>query len=184
MDMRLNYIVGYCPEVAIWKMLADISRVAQEKRCALSPSSIIVDGNAFLLANDASASPEFQAPEHTDNSTLTEAQMVWTLGSIAYYMSSGHIIFGGKGGAYQREHPSVALPVLQKAHLALTPVLQRCLCADPSTRITLKDLERMATQNVKACECRERESAPSSIREEDKSYGLSDNWPENMEETV
>lgn len=155
--IELRNIAGFCPEEAIWKMVVDIcvqiEKDATTASVVLSPTSIVVDGETFLLEDENSGTEGFLAPEHVETQKQSEAGTVWAIGAAIYYASSGRLLFGGKGGQYQTQHPSVALPSLQKSHESLTSVMQQCLCTNPADRITLKELETMASQGLAKCRC-------------------------------
>ena len=181
--MKISSIAGFCPEEAIWKFLADLSRQLQSRPCRLSPEGVVVDGDHFLpLFDDGLSLPAFDAPDWHDGQPVTEAQAVWTLGALAVYLSTGHVLFGGRGGIYQRDHAGVPVPALPKAHRSLTPVVWRCLCADPSERITLKELETVAVEGLAACSRRPRQKVvrPSAVKS--FSEPSADGWPEAMDD--
>jgi hypothetical protein len=142
--MTIHDVAGYCHETALWKLLADVSAALlvqpAENPLLVTPSRVVVEGDTFLwdVAADGAVAPEFLPPEGGGRGD--EAALVWSLGAVACYASSGHVLFGGRGGAYQRSHPQVELPVLRKDHAALTPLVRRCLCYNPSQRISLSTL--------------------------------------------
>lgn len=175
-------IAGLCPEEAIWKMLVDLSVLSKDKEINLSPISIIVDGQSFLPADNANIWKEFQAPESEDGEKTTEQQMVWVLGALAYYMSSGHFVFGGHGGPYQKMHPDVPLPVLQKRHRALSDIVQRCLCARPDERPDLNELQKWTVKGLEMCLKNRREREDNIQEKEMKKFDVNDSWPEEMED--
>ena len=184
--MTIRDIAGFCPEEAVWKMIADVSELLLKEGYGnmLTPDSIVVEGYAFMVETGGegiSPSTEFLAPEHESGVKSDEIQMVWSLGALAYYTATGHIIFGGHGGRYQKAHPSVALPVLPKGLQALTPVLQKCLCFAPDERIKLNDLRELAQQGLKACEKRQRRQSVSATNESNKEVKpIGEKWPEEM----
>ena len=153
--LTLQDIAGYCLEEALWKMLADVSGAWMDALGACpavyDPSQVLVDGDDFSVqATDAVPHhEEFAAPE--GGNSQEAASLVWTLGALVCFASSGHGIFGGRGGAYQRRHPTVALPVLRREHSALTPLVQRCLQYHPSDRPTLQQLHELALAGLQAC---------------------------------
>ena len=106
--MTIRDIAGFCPEEAIWKMMVDVSSFLQKDETSifLTPDSVTVDGSTFIVESNHEMSSEFNAPEYQDSQKPDEKQMVWSLGAVAYYMATGHIVFGGHGGSYQKEHSS------------------------------------------------------------------------------
>ena len=128
--MTIHDIAGFCPEEAVWKLLADVSECLLNDGVGngLSPDTVTIDGNTFMVNGTEEAENTFQAPEHKDGQPSDEKENVWSLGATAYYAATGHVVFGGHGGSYQKEHPLVTLPALPKGMQALTPLMQRCLC--------------------------------------------------------
>ena len=178
----LRDIAGYCPERALWQLVADLCQEAQggfgDGR-NLAPDGIIVDGDAFRLADDGQPEPAFLAPEHGGDGVDREAQLVWSIGALVCYAATGRVIFGGYGSAYQLKHPLVALPALPKEHRRLTPLVQRCLCADPAQRIALSELAAMARDGLAQCRT---ERPVRGDRMEERACGSSNEkqWPERM----
>lgn len=164
---NIQDIAGFCPENAIWKMLADVSDflLKEETGYQLSADSIIVDGEQFLVTG-------------TKNSVKKE-DMVWTLGALAYYAATGHEVFGGHGRRYQIEHPLVALPVLQKSFQELTPVIHACLCYDVSERIEMGNLRKWAQEGLVACSQRKR-AISKSVESRMSVKDIVEKWPEEM----
>lgn len=181
--ITIKDIAGFCPEEAIWKMLADVSDILlkDEAEHTLAPESIVIAGNSFFIESQQTINSEFMAPEQESTQAPMRSQMVWILGAIAYYMATGHVVFGGHGGKYQKEHPAVPLPVLPKALQTLTPVLHRCLCAAPKDRINMEELNAMAKQGQTYCSNRQRErnTTTSLERHQPKKY-QGEKWPEKM----
>lgn len=180
----IHSMAGYCHELALWKMLVDLCKTLLEdesQRTILSPLRIRIDGNDFKLekAEDQDAQPEFIPPEGVGN--LGETGIVWSLGALVCFASSGHFIFGGRGGSYQRNNPTVGLPVLRKEHSALTPLVQRCLCFSPSQRISLKDLYEEACKGMERAKNRPRvEAHRLNVGTESISFTSDEIWPEKM----
>lgn len=181
--MTIRDIAGFCPEVAVWKMMADISEyiLHEDTMYELSPDAITIDGDAFMVDTGHVSSDEFMAPERHNGKSLNSAQMVWSLGAIAYFTATGHVIFGGHGGYYQKEHPAVALPTLTKDKQSLTSVVQHCLNYNPDERISLKELNEQSLKELAACKKRPRTQLAVSIK---KNNSVKDNhgerWPEEM----
>ena len=181
--LTIQDIAGFCPEEAVWKMMADVSTflIKDKKGGFLTPYSIEVDGNTFIVETCNEAVGEYLAPEQDTSQMLDARQMVWTLGSIAYYMATGHVVFGGHGSNYQKDHPSAPLPVLPKGLQELTPILQKCLCHAPHERISMQDLNDISLHGLKSCEERQRKLAKATIDERKEiSQDTGDKWPEEM----
>ncbi len=156
-ELTLRDIAGFCPEEAVWKMLADVSRFVQKEgtSCTLTPDTIVIDGDSFMVIPSANA-------ESTCETTSQKA-LVWSLGAVAYFTATGHVVFGGHGESYQQEHPSVPLPVLPKDFQALTPVLQKCLCYLPDDRMSMEELMNLSQKGLEACAKRQRTPFTSSF---------------------
>ena len=183
--MTIRDIAGFCPEEAIWKMIADVSECLLDDGIGngLSPGSVTVDGSSFMVKRNQDTENEFRAPEHGDGQQSDEKEEVWSLGAIAYYASTGHVVFGGHGGKYQKEHPLVSLPALPKGLQSLTSLLQKCLCYDPNERIGLKDLNDLARKGLEDCGKQIRKKAMSAKEEEGKGNSVKytgEKWPEEM----
>ena len=183
--ITIRSIAGYCHELALWRMIANLSfaLLSDEEKVwhVLTPDTVIVDGEDFYIdyVQSQKDAEEFYPPEGVKD--MGEAGIVWTLGALVCYASSGHYIFGGQGGAYQRNRPKVELPVLRKEHSALTGLVQRCLCFSPSQRITLKPLHDQATKGLESCEKRIRTLSSGQSRDViETSSMLDDIWPEKM----
>lgn len=184
--ITLRDIAGYCPEEAIWRMAADLgSGIKDNNQCPKSPDEVIVDDLSFLIGEKTDEQPEFMPPECSDMASFGQMQQVWTLGALIYYASSGRTLFGGHGGAYQKDHPNVLLPSLQKSHQSLTALMQQCLQHDPSSRIGINKLVEEAHKGLENCKrtprCRcktGQEVAPKS------DHRRKENWPEEMIEMI
>lgn len=185
-DMTIHSIAGYCTAKALWKLFVDVSHellnVDSKNFKVLMPEMVMVDGDAFRLNNETpqNITMEFCPPEGIE--TYGEEGFVWSLGAIVCYASSGHYVFGGRGGVYQRDHPSVELPTLKKEHVALTPLVKRCLCFTPSQRIRLDELHAIALKGFQSNQLNKRVRRIKEIEEESvSSTNLDDRWPEKME---
>lgn len=184
--ITLRDIAGFCPEEAIWKMIVDLGQsIKDNHQCPLSPDEVIIDGMSFLLGEKSSDRFQFLAPECTNEASCGQAQLVWSLGALIYYASSGRILFGGNGSIYQKNHPNVLLPSLRKSHQSLTALMQQCLQYDPSSRISINKLIDEAQRGLGSCRktmrghCKStEESAPSSANQR------KENWPEEMIEMI
>lgn len=183
--VTIHSIAGYCNEKALWKLLADLTIEkkddgAEEWKVPV-PESVVVDGDDFRIALEEpkELSTEFYPPEGIEN--YDEAGYVWSLGALVCYASSGHFVFGGRGGAYQGSNPNVDLPTLRKEHSSLSPVIKKCLCYSPSQRISLKELHAQAVMEFESNKQMSRvkrliEPRNSSTSSEDSDF----NWPEKM----
>lgn len=174
--MTIRDIAGFCPEKAIWQMLADMGDALTASATVVIPGedSIVVDGEHFLL--DGSACD-------TDTTDTTDtADLVWALGAMACYMATGHTVFGGHGRDYQLAHPGVALPVMPKDYSALTPVVQRCMQYAKEQRMTLPELRETARQGLARCAkvARRPAKAASDRHEKRTDDNNADRWPEEM----
>jgi serine/threonine protein kinase len=183
--MTIRDIAGFCPEEAVWKMMADVSECLLNDGVgnALSPDSVVIDRNSFMVNSTQDTGNEFHAPEHKNGQQHDEKEEVWSLGAIAYYASTGHVVFGGHGGKYQKEHPLVTLPALPKGLQSLTPLLQKCLCYDSNERLGLKELNDLARKGLEECGKQRREKSMSAKEEEKKENGIKytgEKWPEEM----
>ena len=184
-QMTIRDIAGFCPEEAIWKMIADVSECLLNEGVGngLSPDSVMIDGNSFMVNSTRIIENEFHAPEYKDGQQSDEKEEVWSLGAIAYFASTGHIVFGGHGGKYQKEHPLVSLPALPKGLQSLTPLLQKCLCYDSNKRIGLKVLNELAQKGLEECGKQKRKKTMSAKEEEKKENSVKytgEKWPEEM----
>ena len=181
--ITIRDIAGFCPEEAIWKMMADVSGllIKANDGNVLTPESILIDGNSFMIEEGHEIMQEFIAPECIAGGNHGMNQIVWSLGAVAYYMATGHVIFGGHGSRYQKEHSSVSLPVLPKGLQTLTSVIQRCLAYSPDDRIGLKELNEISSQGVLSCEMQQREKSVSTTEEKKTKVKYSgEKWPEEM----
>ena len=102
--MLLKDIAGYCPEIAIWKMITDLTnQIADGKsESKIFPKNIVVDGDSFLIVSNTETDSYYMAPEMCEGQESNPAQIAWTIGALIYYASTGRILFGGHGGNYQR----------------------------------------------------------------------------------
>lgn len=178
--MTLKFIAGYCIEEALWKLTIDIASELQKKKCdvaGIDPGMIVIDNDEFHLVVKDDVMPEFCAPEKTSS----EPAMVWSLGALLCYASSGHLIFGGSGGLYQSKHPDVKLPALQKRHSSLTPLVQRCLVFSPEMRISLNEVVIEARRGLELCKKRVRRKSNVKVEKEKPTLTyLDERWPEEM----
>lgn len=183
--ITIHSLAGYCFEAVLWKMLFDLTKELLDKTPSLwkvlTPNAVTTEGEDFHLTdNDISElAKKFYPPEGIEN--LDEAGVIWSMGALICYASSGHYIFGGRGGAYQRNHPHVELPTLRKIHSSLTPIVQRCLCYSPSQRISLKELFDLAAQGFDNCEKKARIRVAHPISGTIATPDIPDDtWPEKM----
>ena len=178
--LTLKSIAGYCLEEALWKLATDIALELQEKKpnlVCMDPDMIVIDNDEFHLVVNDDVMQEYCAPE----GLASEAATVWSLGALLCYASSGHLIFGGRGSLYQVKHPSVKLPVLQKKHSSLTPIVQRCLANSPEKRISLDELVIEAREGLELCKKRVRRKSDVTVKKEvPVTTSLDERWPEEM----
>lgn len=165
-------------------MMADVSKclLTEGFNHALSPDSVVIVGDSFIIAKEYDTASEFLAPERKEGQIYDEKETVWSLGAVAYYAATGHLVFGGYGSSYQKEHPSVPLPVLPKGMQALTPVLQKCLCYSPDGRIGLEELNGMASRGQRECSKQTRKKANLTEGKEKQVTYSGEKWPEEMTE--
>ena len=181
--LTIHDIAGFCPEEAIWKMLKDVSTflIKDDNSCFLSPNSIVIDGKSFIVDSCTEIRNDYLAPEQNVNQIPNSEQMVWSIGSVAFYMATGHDIFGGFGSSYQKEHPMVSLPVLPKGLQELNFVLQKCLCYAPDERLSIIELNRVSIKGLESCE--KRQSKQIGVSKDiplKEIQNVDDKWPEEM----
>lgn len=178
--MTLKSIAGYCIEEALWKFLIDIASEIQEKKLVMEgidPDMVVIENEDFHLESISNAIPSFCAPE----GEAGEAAMVWSLGALLCYASSGHLIFGGRGSLYQSKYPLVKLPILQKKHSSLTPLVQRCLVCSPEKRINMRELVIEARNGLELCKKRVRSKSNAEVKQEQPAASsIDERWPEEM----
>lgn len=178
--LTLKSIAGYSIEEALWKFLTDIASEIQEKKSVsegVDPDMVVIENDDFHLEGLNNPKPSFCAPEKE----ASEAAMVWSLGALLCYASSGHLIFGGRGSLYQSKYPSVKLPVLQKKHSSLTPLVQRCLAFSPEKRISLNELVIEAKNGLVLCKKRVRSKSNTLVKpERSTTSSIDERWPEEM----
>lgn len=179
-SLTLKSIAGYCIEEALWKFVIDITAEVQEKKFVLGgidPNMIVIENEDFHILPKENVKPSFCAPEGESS----EAAMVWSLGALLCYASSGHLIFGGSGSLYQRKHPDVKLPALQKRHSPLTPLMQRCLVFSPEKRIRIDEVVIEARKGLELCKKRVRSKFDVKVEEmRPMVSSLDERWPEEM----
>lgn len=181
--LNLKDIAGFCPEEAVWKMMTDVCDYLLRDNCvsSLCPEAIVVDGDSFLVEDTAKPNVDYLAPELLDgNQRVTQQQLVWQIGALAFFMATGHVPFGGHGGRYQREHSQVALPVMPKAFQSLTPIVQRCLDANPSKRITLEECRMAANNGLAVCSQQKRNKMEQPNQYIETEEYQKEKWPEEM----
>lgn len=181
----LSSIAGFCNEKALWKLLVDL--ISEQmgnnppKWIIPTPTTVLVDGDDFRFETNGlqEMTSEFYPPEGIMN--YGESGFVWSLGALVCYTSSGHYVFGGRGGSYQRSRPDVELPSLRKEHSSLTPIVRRCLCYAPSQRVSLDELRDLAVKGLKSNTQMNRVklSKESGVSKESSEYTDSI-WPEEM----
>lgn len=182
--MTVRDIAGFCPEKAIWKMMVDVSALLSDGNVIhnISPDSVTIDGDMFIVETEQGIQNEFVAPENNEGRPDMK-QMVWSLGAVTYFAATGHVIFGGHGGNYQKNNPSVPLPVMPKNFQALTTVLHKCICHNPEKRISMVEVHKLAQIGLALCEKRLRiknDTVNKMTEKKDKLNG--EKWPEEMVE--
>lgn len=181
--LTIHDIAGFCPEEAIWKMLKDVSTflIKDDNSCFLSPNSIVIDGKSFIVDSCTEIINDYLAPEQNVNQIPNSEQMVWSIGSVAFYMATGHNIFGGFGSSYQKEHPTVALPVLPKGLQELNFVLHKCLCYAPDERLSIIELNHASIRGLDSCEKRKSKLIEVAKDNPPREFlSIDDKWPEEM----
>ena len=166
--IKVDAIAGYCLESTLWKMLCDLSqRMLDEGPSEVDSSSVLIDGESFVIAPDA--------PK------CDEAEAVWNIGALVSCVSSGHTVFGGKGKVYQEKHPNVELPMMRREHESITAVVHRCMQASPSKRISLEELMQESAKGL--AECKKREGVRVVLASEESFVNpdsSASSWPEEM----
>ncbi len=179
-SLTLKSIAGYCIEEALWKFVIDIAAEILEKKFVLGgidPDMVVIENEDFHILPKENVTSSFCAPECKSS----EAAMVWSLGALLCYASSGHLIFGGSGGLYQSKHPDVKLPALQKRHNQLTPLVQRCLVFSPEKRISMDELVIEARKGLELCKKRARSKLDVKVEKgHSVRSSLDKRWPEEM----
>lgn len=179
-SLTLRSIAGYCIEEALWKLVIDIAAEIQEKKLVLGgidPDMVVIENEDFHLMTNDDVMPSFCAPEGKPS----KAAMVWSLGALLCYASSGHLIFGGSGSLYQSKHPDAKLPALQKKHCSLTPLVQRSLVYSPGKRISLDDLVIEARNGLELCKKKiRRKSNVKPEHDHPVMNSIDERWPEEM----
>lgn len=183
--MTIHSIAGYCNEKTLWKLLVDLSSAMLKdepiKWKVLMPNVVMIDGEDFCIEDGEyqNMAEEFYPPEGIEN--YGESGFVWSVGALICYASSGHFVFGGRGGTYQQSHPSVELPTLRREHSNMTPLVQRCLCYTPSQRISLKELYAWAIKGTEIAKNKKRVIKTPIMNDLKKQDGVTDDvWPETM----
>lgn len=184
-DVTIHSIAGFCNEQTLWKLLVDLSSELLNKELKapkiIMPEMIVIDGDSFRLSDDVTRNPtsEFCPPEGDEH--IGSEGLVWSLAALVCYVSSGHFVFGGRGGSYQRNNPKVELPTLKKEHSALTPLVRRCLCYSPSERIGLRELQEVAQKGLESNEQMNRPKRMDVSRLTNNDYKFTDEvWPEKI----
>ena len=154
-NFSVHSIAGFCNEKAIWKMIVDLTSdmLAEQLKTwiVINPGIVLIDGENFRIDSNIPVADtvEFYPPEGIEK--YGEEGFVWSLGALVCYASSGHYVFGGRGGSYQHDHPNVELPTLLKEHTALTAIVKGCLCYSSSQRMKLRELHDLAIKGLASC---------------------------------
>ncbi len=169
--LTADALAGYCMESTLWKILFQMADFMLESQpMAINPDDILIERDRFVIKDNALPASEPDA--------------VWKLAASICYISSGHIVFGQNGKEYQKSHPNVKLPVLQKEHSALTPLIHKCLDADETKRISLQQLSQLAKTGLDDALKRERIRQPASdddtLNHNENNSDYDSAWPEEM----
>lgn len=184
-ETTIHSIAGFCNEKGLWRLLADLTSqlldTPSNTRKAIVPEMVLIDGEHFLLNEKTHQKPstEFYPPEGIGDSG--SEGLVWSLTALICYASSGHYVFGGRGGSYQQTHPKVELPTLKKEHSPLATLVKRGLCYSPSQRISLSELHAAAMKGIESNAQKSRTKwSGEPINGNAPSEMTDDAWPEKM----
>lgn len=184
-QMTIRAVAGYCHTKALWTLLVDLSAEwlgdTPKTWQLIMPDMVLVDGENFRIDANEQQQPtiEFYPPEGIGN--LGEAGVIWSIGAIICFASSGHYLFGGRGGAYQHRHPQIELPTLRKEHADLDAVVKRCLCYSPSQRISMRELHGLAIKGLETNRQKSRLQRQESFGDMNvMPMDADDAWPEKM----
>lgn len=147
----------------------------------INPGIVLIDGENFRIDSNIPVADtvEFYPPEGIEK--YGEEGFVWSLGALVCYASSGHYVFGGRGGSYQHDHPNVELPTLRKEHTALTAIVKGCLCYSSSQRMKLRELHDLAIKGLASCNQTNRVKRLKEPGESRLLKYSDDVWPEIMD---
>ena len=147
----------------------------------INPGIVLIDGENFRIDSNIPVADtvEFYPPEGIEK--YGEEGFVWSLGALVCYASSGHYVFGGRGGSYQHNHPNVELPTLRKEHTALTAIVKGCLCYSSSQRMKLRELHDLAIKGLASCDQTNRVKRLKEPGESRLLKYSDDVWPEIMD---
>ena len=184
-NFSVHSIAGFCNEKAIWKMIVDLTSdmLAEQLKTwiVINPGIVLIDGENFRIDSNIPVADtvEFYPPEGIEK--YGEEGFVWSLGALVCYASSGHYVFGGRGGSYQHDHPNVELPTLRKEHTALTAIVKGCLCYLSSQRMKLRELHDLAIKGLASCNQTNRVKRLKEPGESRLLKYSDDVWPEIMD---
>lgn len=147
----------------------------------INPGIVLIDEENFRIDSNIPVADtvEFYPPEGIEK--YGEEGFVWSLGALVCYASSGHYVFGGRGGSYQHDHPNVELPTLRKEHTALTAIVKGCLCYSSSQRMKLRELHDLAIKGLASCNQTNRVKRLKEPGESRLLKYSDDVWPEIMD---
>ncbi len=184
-NFSVHSIAGFCNEKAIWKMIVDLTSdmLAEQLKTwiVINPGIVLIDGENFRIDSNIPVADtvEFYPPEGIEK--YGEEGFGWSLGALVCYASSGHYVFGGRGGSYQHDHPNVELPTLRKEHTALTAIVKGCLCYSSSQRMKLRELHDLAIKGLASCNQTNRVKRLKEPGESRLLKYSDDVWPEIMD---
>lgn len=179
---------GHCNESSAWQIIKEISQqLIEHKQHVVNPFIIEIgeDGHFTLMPSETQASG-FDAPE-VNNNQRTEASAVWSLGATVFHIVMGLQVMNGKGGTGQSE--TSRLPYMRSEWPVMSELVQKCLCYQPSQRLTLQQVLGIATEQYNRCKEEIRRGPKFKQASETTPNGMinaSDDmafWPETMHET-
>jgi len=158
--ITIEGLAGYCPEVAAWQLLSDLTQSLKEVSLGelptgcFVPDHISIANGRFQLLNDSSNPllTPFDAPELSVASAQGQsvASASWSLGALTFYLVMGCVVMNGLGGRGQRR--SSKLPYLRPALPELSELVLRCLAYEPTERPTLEEIQQIAEKQLDICQ--------------------------------
>ncbi|MEU3844969.1 protein kinase [Streptomyces sp. NPDC028635] len=107
------------------------------------------DATQLTVSGAVIGTPQFMSPEHALGEPVGAATDVFSLGLIAAVAATGRHPYGDGGAltlAAQIANTAVRPPRLDGYDERLSPILQRCLAADPAARIGTEELAALCEQ--------------------------------------
>lgn len=172
--LTIKDIAGYCREELLWDFIIDVAREMQTSHfMPTEPEHVLISNTksaSFCLADNLPTSED-------------DSERVWNMAALAFFISTGHLIFGGKGISYQIKHPGVKLPTMIKEHASINSLFQQCTNSDPHIRPSLQELISKAEEERKKCILRLADRPLAPLTNDD--LGMSPDsydrlWPEEM----